>query len=183
MNTFSPWRSLVGLVAVCSRRGGPLHHPSRQHLAPRALFTCRDVECVETCLVQRAGNRPDAQWQHTFNLESLVHLTRSSLNACLTSCDRWCRTPAFLPSSPNRVAGTFSAVEPVLYAFDTGTKLRPGTGSLRSRASLAGLSQRVAGRRKRHGCPGLLRSYVLKGTVRPSFDSGGIAGGFDRLCT
>src|SRR5689334_17476320 len=47
MNTFSPWRSLVGLVAVCSRRGGPLHHPSRQNLAPRALFTCRDVECVE----------------------------------------------------------------------------------------------------------------------------------------
>lgn len=93
---------------------------------PAFVFDSESLEC-DFDHVQRVGVHPVAKCQNTFNLDSSDHPVRSSLNTRLTSCDRWCRTPAILPSSPNPVTGTFSpVVEPEMLCLCLGNKTKAG---------------------------------------------------------
>jgi hypothetical protein len=121
-----------------------------------------NVNVAHKDIVQSAESRPRTECRNAFNLDSSGHPARSRLNTCLTSCDGWRRTSKILPTSPNPVSGTFSAVEPLMYEFVSGSKLTPGTSSLRNWTSRAGLKQGVGARYKDMPAPGCLRSYVLR---------------------
>ena len=97
---------------------------------------------------------------------------------------RGVRPPCFVPPLlSNQEWCNFHVPEPVVCPL-TVSKQRPGIGSLEKpkAPAAAGLRQPVRAL-KRNTSGKLLRSGWLKALVRPSFVSGGIAGGFALLCT
>lgn len=91
------------------------------------------------------------------------------------------RIVGIVPSIAKAVLGIFT-YRSRMYAFVRGTKLRPGTSSRRSWASLAGLRQRVVGREKDTTAQGysVATGKALSDQALSLAES---AGGFALLCT
>ena len=61
----------------------------------------------------------------------------------------WSSLPTGIVTTPGAILSVvILPLEPLMYGFVSGTKLTSGTGSLKSRESLAGLKQRVVGLKK-----------------------------------
>lgn len=92
----------------------------------------------------------------------------------------WSLSPTGIVTTPGESlsVATFRILNPGCMSLSGVSKLTPGTGSLRSRTCRAGLRQGVGARDKDMPALGYSVAVLRKAAVRPSFVSGGIAGGY-----